>query len=89
MSAQPLEARLAHLEGAFIQVDRRLESVERAIESRFNQVDGRFGQLESRLTQMESKFEGRLAIIDQRFNWLIGIVVASWISTIVTVLFHR
>ena len=78
MSAQPLEARLAHLEGAFLQVDRRLESLERAVDSRFNQVDSRFNQVES-----------RFSIIDQRFNWLIGIVVASWISTIVTILVHR
>jgi len=89
MSAQPLDARLAHLEGAFVQVDRRLESLERSIESRFNQVDARFGQVESRLTQMESKFEARFTIIDQRFNWLTGILVATWISTIVTVLFHH
>jgi hypothetical protein len=34
-----------------------------------------------------STIDQRFSIIDQRFNWLIGIVVASWISTIVTVLF--
>jgi hypothetical protein len=82
MSARPLEARLAHLEGAFLQVDRRIESFERSVESRFNQVDSRFNHMEARFTQMESRFESR-------FNWLIGIVVTSWISTIVTVLFHR
>ncbi len=64
MSAQPLEARLAHVEGAFLQVDRRLDSLERRLES-----------LQS--------------AIESRFNWLIGIVVTSWVSTIVTVLFHR
>lgn len=75
MSAQPLDARLAHLEGAFLQVDRRLDSLERTMDSRFNQIDSRFNQ-------MESRFESR-------FNWLFGIVVTSWISTILTVLFHR
>ncbi len=78
MSAQPLEARLAHLEGAFLQVDRRLESLERAVDSRFNQVESRFNQIES-----------RFSIIDQRFKWLTGIVVASWVSTIVAILVHR
>ena len=41
---------------------------------------------------LESRFgtiEGRFGIIDQRFNWLIGIMVATWITTILTVLFHR
>jgi hypothetical protein len=78
MSAQPFDARLAHLEGAFLQVDRRLDSVERRLDSLERSIDSRFNQVESRFT-----------IIDQRFNWLTGIVVASWISTIVTVLFHR
>ena len=71
MSAPPLEARLVHLEGAFLQVDRRLESLERMTVSRFDQQEGRFNQ------------------IDQRFNWLIGIVMTSWISTILTILLHR
>jgi len=31
----------------------------------------------------------RFATIDQRFNWLIGIVVGTWITTILTILFHR
>ncbi len=71
MSAPPLEVRLAHLEGAFLQVDRRLESLDRMTVSRFDQQEGRFNQ------------------IDQRFNWLIGIVMTSWISTILTILLHR
>ncbi len=82
MSAQPLDARLAHLEGAFLQVDRRLDSLERRLESFERATDSRFNQIDSRFNQMESRFESR-------FNWLIGIVVTSWISTIVTVLFHR
>ncbi|HEY6326046.1 MAG TPA: hypothetical protein VIW73_05955 [Candidatus Cybelea sp.] len=71
MSAQPLEVRMAHIEGAFLQLDRRMESVERRLDALFNQLEGRF------------------SIVDQRFNWLTGILVTSWISTIVTVLLHR
>ena len=89
MSAQPIEVRLAHLEGAFLQVERRLDSLERSMDSRFSQIDSRLGQMESRFESRFNQMESRFGIIDQRFNWLIGIVVASWISTIVTVLFHR
>jgi uncharacterized coiled-coil protein SlyX len=78
VSAQALEARLAHLEGAFGQMDRRLETLEHVVIEGFKRVDTRFDQVEA-----------RFSLIDRRFNWLIGIVVASWISTIVTVLFHR
>jgi hypothetical protein len=48
MSAQPLDARLAHLEGAFVQVDRRLDSLERRLESFERATDSRFNQIDSR-----------------------------------------
>lgn len=48
MHAHPLEARIAHVEGAFDQVNERLGSIERrldAIDTRFNHVDSRFNWL--------------------------------------------
>ena len=56
-------------------MDRRLESVERVVIEGFNRVDARFDQMESR--------------IDQRLNWLIGIVMTSWLTMTLTILFHR
>lgn len=60
MHAQSLEGRMAHVKGAFDQVNERLGSIERRLDS-----------------------------IDSRFNWLAGIVVSSWVTTILTILFHR
>jgi hypothetical protein len=42
----------------------------------------RFVALEQGLAQFRSD-------IDKRFNWLIGIVVGSWITMIAAILFHR
>ena len=67
MHAHPLEARMAHVEGAFNQVNERLGSIERRLDS----IDVRFTH------------------VDSRFNWLTGIVVSSWVTTILTILFHR
>lgn len=78
MSTDAMEARIAHLEGAFDQVGERLNSIDRRINSFEQRVDARFNGLDSR-------FNG----LDTRFNWLIGIVVATWITTILTVLFHH
>jgi hypothetical protein len=33
--------------------------------------------------------DGRFAQIDTRFNWLIGIVIGTGITTILTILFHH
>lgn len=67
MHAHPLEARIAHVEGAFDQVNERLGSIERRLDS----IDVRFTH------------------VDSRFNWLTGIVVSSWVTTILTILFHH
>ena len=92
MNPQPLEARLAHVEGAFVQVgerlnsiDRRLDTIEQIMQCRFAQVDARFDRLESRFDRLESRF----TLVDQRFMWLIGILFGTWITTILTVLFHH
>ena len=48
MHAHPLEARIAHVEGTFEQVNERLGSIERrldAMDARFNHVDSRFNWL--------------------------------------------
>ena len=60
MHAHPLEARLAHVEEAFNQVNERLGNIER-----------------------------RLGGFDHRFNWLTGIVVGTWITTMLAVIFHH
>jgi len=85
VSAQPLEIRMAHLEGAYEQISHRLGSIEQRLgsielkfEARFAQVDGRFGQMDARFAQ-----------IDQKFMWLFGLIGSSWITTILAVLYHR
>jgi tetrahydromethanopterin S-methyltransferase subunit G len=86
---------MAHLEGAFDQVNERLSSLDwrlgsfqQTVALRFDEVDrridGRFGQTEARFAQIDVRF----AQIDTRFNWLIGIVIGTWITTILTILFH-
>lgn len=59
-------------------IERRLDRLEQSIDGRFGQIDGRFHQM-----------DGRFAQIDQKFMWLTGIVVGTWITTILTILFHR
>jgi tetrahydromethanopterin S-methyltransferase subunit G len=67
MHAHPLEARIAHVEGAFDQVNERLGIIERRLDT----IDIRFNH------------------VDSRFNWLTGIVVGTWVTTILAILFHH
>jgi tetrahydromethanopterin S-methyltransferase subunit G len=82
MHAHPLDARIARLEGSFDQVNERLGSIDRRLDSFEHAVALRFDRSEQ-LTNL------RFDQIDRRFNWLTGIVVGTWITTILAVLFHR
>jgi tetrahydromethanopterin S-methyltransferase subunit G len=81
MHAHSLEARIAHIEGAFEQTNERLGSIDR----RFESIDRRFESIDRRFESVDRRFDQ----VDRRFNWLTGIVVGTWITTILTVVFHR
>lgn len=66
MSAQPLDIRMAHLEGAYEQVSQRL-----------NGIDLRLNGIDSRLASIETRIDQRFAAMDQKFLWVIGLVLVS------------
>jgi tetrahydromethanopterin S-methyltransferase subunit G len=55
------------------------------LEARIANLEGTFAQVNERLGSIER----RLDSIDGRFNWLIGLVLGTWMTTIGTILFHR
>jgi hypothetical protein len=90
MSAQPLEIRMARLEDAYEQLDRRLGDLAATTAAGFAQVDARFAQVDSRFDQLGSRFihsESRLDGKIDRFQWrMTSLIVATWIATIATIL---
>ena len=89
VSAQPLEIRMARLEGAYEQLDRRLADLRDDMDQRFSDLreylDQRFGAIDGRFAVIDQRFGAN----DQRFMWLAAMVVSTWITTILTALFHR
>ncbi len=63
-------------------MDRRRDS----LEQRFGRLEERF---EARFGRLEATLEARFGLIDQRFMLLTGTVIATWITTVLTVLFHK
>jgi len=72
VTAQPLEIRMAHLEGAYEQVSQRL-----------NGIDLRLNAIDSRLAAIETRMDQRFAAMDQKFLWVIGLVLISIILPLV------
>lgn len=79
MPGNPLETRMARLEGAYDQVNYRLDS-----------LDGNLNALRHELSTLSAKvdaFSNRLdSKIDQRFMWTVGIVTSTWLTTIAAIL---
>jgi tetrahydromethanopterin S-methyltransferase subunit G len=59
------------------------------LEGGFDQVNERLGSIDRRLDSFEHLMALRFDQVDRRFTWLTGIIVGTWITTVLTVLFHR
>ncbi|MDR7522978.1 MAG: hypothetical protein QN168_10985 [Armatimonadota bacterium] len=82
MAVNPLEVRMAHLEGAYEQISERLGS----IEARLDHLDAR---LSSRIDGVESRLTGRIdqqigglgrelvSRMDRQFYWILTLVVIA------------
>jgi len=75
MAADALEIRIAHLEGAYEQIDKRLGS-----------LDGRMASLERTVNERTDPVEQKL---DATFRWVIGIVLVNWITLMLAIFLHR
>jgi hypothetical protein len=55
------------------------------LDARMSRVEGVLEQVDKRLDNIDRRLGG----FDARFNWVIGTVVGTWITTILAILFHR
>ena len=67
MSAQPLEVRMAHLEGAYEQISERLRGIDGRLTALDQKIDVRFDTLDQKI---DVRFDTLDQKIDARFGWL-------------------
>ena len=80
-----LDVRIAHLEGAYEQIDKRLGGVESAL----GQLRSEMGQLRSELRS--EMYQGRselTARMDSQFRWLLGTILSTWVTLLLAVFFR-
>lgn len=68
-----LEERTAKVEGILEQMDKRLDRVEVGIIDLKNEIKCDIERLETK--------------VDNQFRWLVGIIIATWITAILTIIF--
>jgi len=78
MATSPIEIRMAHLVGAYEQINARLAAIEERLGRLEDKVEGRLGRLEDKL---DAKVDGLraelLARMDRQFYWILTLVVIS------------
>lgn len=75
MSAQPLDVRIASLEGSYHQVSDRLNSIDR-------RLDGFEQKVETRFSALDSKLDG--------LQWrMTALIVGTWITVMASIFFHH
>jgi hypothetical protein len=75
MSAQPLEVRMASLEGSYHQVSDRLNSIDRRLDSFEHRADARFDALDSKVDGLQWR--------------MTALIVGTWITVMASIFFHH
>jgi len=70
-----LDVRMARLEGAYEQIDRRLDT-----------LHGDVLTLTQRLDRVDQRLEQKL---DANFRWVIGVILANWTTLMLAILMRR
>jgi hypothetical protein len=86
MSMQPLEIRISRLEGIYEQIDKRIGDLTTIINGRFSQVDSGFARVDARIDALDQKLDRKFDGLQWRMT---SLILATWITTIVAVLFKH
>ena len=83
--ADALEVRIAHLEGAYEQIDKRLATVEAALSQLRQEMIANFSELRHEMNELRRQ-------VGDQFRWIVGLQILAWLSilgTLLALLFRR
>lgn len=90
-TAELLDSRMARLEGAYEQIDKRLATVEGRLETLEQRVDAGFNRLDAKIDRLDAKIDGVRSSLDakiDRIMWLV-LVWTFLVGVIITILANR
>jgi chromosome segregation ATPase len=90
MASDTLDVRMARLEGAYEQINKRLETLHADIQQVRGDVRDLTAKLDSSLggltAKLDSSVGGLNAKLDTTFRWVIGIVLVNWVTLMLAIL---
>lgn len=88
--ADALEVRIAHLEGAYEQIDKRLGDLRQEMTANFAQVrqemTTNFAQVRQEIAQLRQETNELRRQMAEQFRWIVGLQVLAWVSILGTIL---
>lgn len=85
-----LEERVARIEWVLTQMDKRLNHVETEIVALRNElkseIRGSRRGIDERFTRIDERFTGIEGDIKTNFRWVIGIMLTTWVTIILTII---
>lgn len=85
-----LETRVASLEGAYQATADAIFQRLASIDGRLNSIDARLNARDARLATISStNFDAANAKIGQPTRWIVGILLAGWITILGAIFFHH
>ncbi|MDE2994488.1 MAG: hypothetical protein OXU67_11470 [Chloroflexota bacterium] len=76
------QQRISRLEGAYEQVDRRLEDMHQSINGLRAEMDGLRAEMHQSINGLRTEMNSRFEEVNSRFNTLIVLLAASWVTLI-------
>ena len=84
------DGRFTHVDVRFSRIDERLDRIDERFERVDSKMDERFERVDDRSERLQhfldGKFERLNTKVDLKFRWSLGIMLASWLSIMGTLL---
>ena len=77
-----IEQRISRLEGAYEQVDRRLDEMHQSINGLRAEMNGLRVEMHESINSLRAEMNNRLEEMNSRFNTLYVLIAASWVTII-------
>ena len=77
-----IEQRISRLEGAYEQVDRRLDEMHQSINGLRAEMNGLRVEMHQSINGLRTEMNSRLEEMNSRFNTLYVLIAASWVTII-------
>ena len=86
-----IDRRLELSEGDVRRLDAKIDDVEARLTAKIDDVDNRLNaKIDARIDGLEAKIDMKIELLrkemNTRFYWLIGLMFATWVSTMGTIL---